>query len=158
MKRLAVLCLLLPLHACSRSEPLALSIRNDAPTIQPVHSTLYSNLREPRRMLIRDAESWAAVWADMISVGDSRTPPFVDFSKEDVIVAALGERRSNGYSISITGVLADPFAARVIVSTTAPGASCDQAEIVTAPLDAVRISKLDAAVQFDERNTVLSCD
>ncbi len=109
-------------------------------------------------MLIRDAESWAAVWADMISVGDSRTPPFVDFSKEDVIVAALGERRSNGYSISITGVLADPFAARVIVSTTAPGASCDQAEIVTAPLDAVRISKLDAAVQFDERNTVLSCD
>lgn len=158
MKRLVVLCLLLPLHACSQSEPLALSIRSDAPTIQPVHSTLYSNLREPRRMLIRDAESWAAVWAEMISVGDSRTPPFVDFTKEDVIVAALGERRSSGYSINITGVLADPSAAHVIVTSTVPGSSCDQAEIVTAPLDAVRITKLDAGVTFDERNAVLSCN
>ena len=157
MKRLAVLCLLLLLQACSRSEPLALSIRNDAPTLQPVHNTLYSNMREPRRMLIRDAETWAAVWAEMISVGDSRTPPFVDFTKEDVIVAALGERRSSGYSIAITGVLADPFAAQVIVSTTVPGMGCDQAEIITAPLNAVRITKLDAAVKFDERTTVLNC-
>ena len=158
MKRLVVLCLLLALQACSRSEPLALSIRNDAPTIQPVHTTLYSNLREPRRMLIRDAETWAQVWTEMISAGDPRTPPFVDFTKEDVIVAALGERRSSGYSITITGVVADPLVAQVIVSTTVPGAACDQAEIVTAPLDAVRITKLDAAVKFDERTTLLNCD
>ena len=158
MRRVVLALLSWPCFACSETEPLALELRSEAPpALQPVHNTLYSNLRESRRLVIRDAETWAAVWTEMISMGDPRTPPFVDFSKEDVIVAALGERRASGYGIAVTSMSIGENGTQVIVTTTVPGATCDRAEIITAPLDAVRVSKIAGAITFDERSAVRTC-
>ncbi|HEY0306385.1 MAG TPA: protease complex subunit PrcB family protein [Longimicrobiales bacterium] len=158
MRRAVLGLLFWPLFACSETEPLALELRSEAPpALHPVHNTLYSNLREPRRLLIRDAETWAAVWTEMISMGDPRTPPFVDFTKEDVIVAALGERRASGFGIAVTSLSVGENGTRVIVTTTVPGANCDRAEIITAPLDAVRVAKLPGPLSFDERSAVRTC-
>jgi hypothetical protein len=123
-----------------------------------VHATLYSNIREPRRLLIRDAESWAAAWTEMISAGDPRTPPFVDFTREDVVVAALGEQRAGGYSIAVTNIRTDGAVTQLTVTTTVPGAGCDGAEIITAPLDAVRVPRIVGTVIFDEQNVVRACN
>jgi hypothetical protein len=149
---------MITLVACSESEPLSLELRSQAPAMQPVHSTLYSNLRDSHRLLIRDAESWATLWAEMISAGDPRTPPFVDFSKDDVIVAALGERRASGYGIAIIGFNTDAGGTRLIVNTTVPGPTCDRAEIITAPLAAVRIPRVEGSLSFDERSSTRSCN
>jgi hypothetical protein len=157
MRRLALPLLLCVLSACADSQPLAVELRNQAPALQPIHATLYSNVREPRRMLIRDAETWAEVWAEMISAGDPRTPPFVDFTSEDVIVAALGERRSSGFGIAVTGITDDQTTTQVAVTTTIPGPTCDRAEIVTAPLHAVRIRKVEGTLTFDEHAAVRGC-
>lgn len=51
MKWVTVL-LFAALTAGSQSEPLAPELRAQVPALQPVHSTLYSNLREPHRLLI----------------------------------------------------------------------------------------------------------
>ncbi len=158
MCRLALLLSLLPLTACSNAEPLSLTLRNQAPDLQSVHATLYSNVRESRRLLIRDAETWAMVWTEMISIGDPRTPPFIDFTTEDVIVAAMGERRAGGYSIAITGVAPGEAVTQVMVASTVPGPTCDGAEIITAPLAAVRIRKVEGSLAFDERSIVLACN
>jgi hypothetical protein len=158
MRRIALLLVLLPLAACSQAEPLSLTLRTEDPDLQPVHNTLYSNVREPRRLLIQDAETWARVWAEMISMGDPRIPPYVDFAREDVIVAAMGERRASGYSIAVTGVVVGANETQVVVVSTVPGPICDGAEIMTAPLAAARIRKSAAPITFDERTAVRTCD
>jgi hypothetical protein len=157
MRRFVLPLLFCALGACSDSQPLAIELRREAPALQPVHATLYSNLREPRRLLIRDAETWAEVWAEMISIGDPRTPPFVDFSKEDVVVAALGERRSSGFGIAVTGLADAENNTHVVVTTTLPGPTCDRAEIITAPLHAVRIRKVEGTITFDEQSSTRLC-
>jgi hypothetical protein len=157
MKRPAVLLLML-LPACSSPDPLSLELRDDRPAAQPLYTTQYSNIRESRRLLIRDAETWAAVWAEMISAGDPRTPPYVDFAQEDVLVAAMGERRAAGYSIVIGEVVTDGNGVRAVVISTTPGPACESAEIMTAPLDAIRIRKLSGPLAFEERGALRSCN
>ena len=158
MKRLAVLLFLL-LPACSTSsDPISLELREDPPAMQPLYTTQYSNINEPRRLLIRDAEAWAALWAEMISAGDPRTPPYVDFSQEDVLVAAMGERRAAGYAIAIGQLLPEGNVTRAIVTSTGPGPNCESAEIMTAPLEAVRIRKVGGPLFFEERSATRSCN
>ena len=158
MRSAAVLLLLMPLFACSKSEPLALTLRSEEPEFQSVHNTLYSNVRESQRLLIRDAETWANVWTGMISVGQPATPPFVDFTREDVIVAAMGERRAGGYNIAVMAVAHDANGTSIVVASTVPGPTCDRVEIITAPLAAVRVRKVTGALVFDERTGVRACN
>jgi hypothetical protein len=157
MKRLVVLCLWAILPACSGSEPLGTTLRISAPDVQPLHATLYSNILEERRILIRDAESWAALWPQMVSIGAPQTPPFVDFSKEDVLIAAMGERRVGGFQISVLEVQTVERNTQVVVRSTIPGPTCDRAEVISAPLDAVRIRKITGTLTFDERTLINAC-
>jgi hypothetical protein len=157
MRRLALLPLMLLLPACSKPDPVAVDSGHTAPIMQPLYATLYSNVREPRRLVIRDAETWAAVWAEMISVGDPRTPPHVDFTKEDVLVAAMGERRAAGYDISINEVVEGANGVLAVVTSTTPAPACETSEIMTAPLAAIRVTKVTGGVAFEERGATVSC-
>src|SRR6266508_4397374 len=58
--------------------------------------------RERARLVIRAAAEWAAAWKELWA-GASPAPPLpaVDFSKEMVIVAAMGEQASGGHSIAV---------------------------------------------------------
>lgn len=150
--------LLLLLLACVEPEPLALQVHENTPRLEAVHTTLYSNLREPQRLIIRDSETWARLWPQMTSAGDPRTPPFVDFSTDDVIVAAMGERRAAGYSIAITDVQPLGPETRIVVTSSVPGPTCTRAEIMTAPVHAVRVRRITGAVTFQERGAVLGCE
>ena len=146
------------LPACSQPEPLALSLQSNAPEFQPLHATQYSNIREKQRLVIGDAETWAALWAEMMSTGSPSTPPYVDFQKEVVIVAAMGERRVGGYEIAIESVQFTNGAALVTVRSTSPGPTCDRAEVMTAPLDAVRMRKVSGPIAFQERAAIRECN
>lgn len=126
---------------------------------EPLFATLYSNVRDARRIVIHDEASWAALWAEMVSSGSMpTTPPRVDFSKEDVVVAAMGERRFAGYEITITGVEQDAGHLRVDVASKTPSPTCDHSEVITTPLHAVRVSKTSEPISFNETTVVLSCN
>lgn len=157
MKRMVVVVLCALMSACSDAEPLGSILQISAPDVQPLHATLYSNILEARRILIRDAETWADLWPQMISAGDPRTPPFVDFSKEDVLVAAMGERRVGGYQISVLEAVIGETNAVVVIRSTIPGPMCDRSEVINAPLDAVRIRKISGTLSFDERTLISDC-
>jgi hypothetical protein len=157
--RFALLIPVLALSAaCSKAEPFANELESNAPDLQPIHATQYSNIRDFRRIVIRDAETWAALWAEMVNVGDPKTPPHVDFSREDVVVAAMGEKREAGYSIAIVAVAYGSDAARIAVSSSVPGPMCNSAEVISAPLNAVRVKKLDGPVIFQEATSVRACN
>ncbi|MGQ0813435.1 MAG: protease complex subunit PrcB family protein [Gemmatimonadota bacterium] len=149
----------LSLAACGRA-PDVTAIETPAATIvQPLFGTLYSDVREPRRMLIRDEQSWSEVWPQLVgSSGPATSAPRVDFTSEDVVVAAMGERRTAGYGIAITGVREANGSLQVTVTSTLPNPGCSGADVVTAPVVATRVTKASAAVAFEERAILLPCN
>jgi hypothetical protein len=81
--------------------------------------------------------------------------PEVDFSKEMVVIAALGEKPSSGYGIIIDGACEVDGHVEVFVTSVDGGCGGLQIAAVTAPADAVRIPQTDLPVVF--RETRIPC-
>lgn len=115
----------------------------------------------PFRLVIRNRDEFSDFWKGLISkVPPGKwTPslPEIDFSKEMIIVAAMGERPSPGYSIIIDGACEADGHVEVFVTSVEGGISCGPTlGVVTAPADAVRIPRTDLPVVF--RETQVPCD
>ena len=83
--------------------------------------------------------------------------PEIDFSKEMIIVAAMGERPSSGYGIIIDGACEVDGHVDVFVSSSENEGSCGgMLTVLTAPADAVRIPQTDLPIVF--RETQIPCD
>jgi len=107
----------------------------------------YSGLKEPMVLLVTDPGEWEAVWRRHTAVmARPRPAPAVDFGQEAVVVVALGERRSGGYSIAVTGVRlkGDQLVVRVRRQSPPPGAVTTMA--FTQPYHMVAIPRPDRPV------------
>jgi hypothetical protein len=81
--------------------------------------------------------------------------PEIDFSKEMIVVAAMGQRPTSGYSIVIDGACEVDGQVEVFVSSV-EGVSCIGVfTTLTYPADAVRLPRSDLPVVF--RETQISC-
>ncbi|MBA2626588.1 MAG: protease complex subunit PrcB family protein [Gemmatimonadales bacterium] len=107
----------------------------------------------PERRLIRSASSWAAVW-DSIS-SDPR--PQVDFTRETVVLAAAGERRTGGYVLRIAGVRDSAGTLIVTVIEEQPGAGCLTTAALTYPVTVVAVPVVARPARFDERRESRAC-
>lgn len=117
-----------------------------------------SGVGTPLRETLRDAEAWRETWARLASrTGPPVPPPEVDFGREMVLVAALGERRSGGYSIRIESVRRAGGELVAAVVQTSPGPRCGVTGAITAPADVVIVPRSDAAVRWTVRETVTDC-
>ncbi|HJT29597.1 MAG TPA: protease complex subunit PrcB family protein [Pyrinomonadaceae bacterium] len=113
------------------------------------------------RLVIRNRDEFSDFWKGLganVPPGQWMPPlPEIDFAKEMIIVAAMGERPSSGYTIMIDGVCEVDGHVEVFVSSQEGGASCGGVlPMVTAPADAVRIPKTDLPIVF--REIQIPCD
>ena len=127
---------------------------------EPYSYSYYSGFAEPARLVVRDAVQWSAVWA-RIHAGVTPQParPEVDFSREMIIVAAMGGRNSGGFGILIedaTAIGSDGVA--VTVRSIAPGSRCIVTGALTAPVDVARLPRRNGVVQFTERMQTHDCE
>lgn len=118
----------------------------------------FSGMATPQRLVIRSDTEWQAVWAELAR-GQTPVPavPTVDFTRDMLIVAALGAKPTGGYGITIEYAYARSNAIGVSVRSTSPGASCVTIQALTQPVDIVRMSRDDRSVQFSEWSTVRNC-
>jgi hypothetical protein len=118
----------------------------------------YSGLADSTRFIVRDAASWATYWSRIHRpfIPEPSLPP-VDFSREMVVVAALGKRPTGGYTIRIDQATADSSRLVVSVVRTLPGAGCVVAASITQPVDLVRIPSISLPVTFAERVERADC-
>ena len=64
--------------------------------------TYFSQLRQPEQLVIRDQAAWVNAWASLWPLGAPiAAPPNVDFNHEMIVLVALGERPTGGYSILV---------------------------------------------------------
>src|SRR3954468_2011565 len=100
----------------------------------------YSGIRDSQRVVIRDSTAWHRYWADIHRPFiPAPAPPPVDFTREVVLLAAMGTRPSGGFVIRIDS--ATVGAARLLVQVTqiVPGKGCVVPTVITQPVDMVRV-------------------
>jgi hypothetical protein len=154
---LTVLC------ACSKSEVTATltgePIQITRLRSEPYSFTFVSGMDRPARLVIRDANSWQAIWTQ-INLGSSplSPPPSIDFSREMVVVAALGAHSAGGYSILVDGAsVVDSTGTAVAIRSVSPGPDCIVTDAFTQPVDIARMQVRSGPVTFVERSEVASC-
>jgi hypothetical protein len=119
------------------------------------------------RLVVRDREIWADVWKRIHSFGPTYSipqlppPPLpdIDFSREMVVVAAMGRRPSSAYSIIIEGAYTyeRSYRLEIDVRSKENRNGCAAYPVMTAPIDMVRLPKTDRTVLFRETEVVPDC-
>jgi protease stability complex PrcB-like protein len=153
---------LLVASACG-SAPLVTPSPNEPITVtrlrpEPAPLTFNSGMTESRRLVVRDEPTWRQTWS-LIWRNVSEEPPLphVDFTREIVVVAALGQRPTGGYSILVDGAARTAEGLSVRVRATSPGSSCATTQALTQAVDAARVPLVAGAVTFEERSETRDC-
>ena len=125
---------------------------------EPSGFAAYSGIGDSLRVVIGDGASWRAYWQRVHArVAPAPPVPEVDFTRDVVILAALGTRGSGGYGIRIDSAYDAGAYVEVVVRRSAPGSGCLVTAAFTQPVDVVRIPARKVPVRFREHAIVESC-
>lgn len=126
---------------------------------EPFSFTYFSQIRQPERLVIRDQVAWVNAWASLSPLGAPiAAPPNVDFDHEMIVLVALGERSTGGYSILIDSAGTNADGVTVWVGTSSPGAHCVTTQAFTQPVDVAKLPRIDAPVRFVGTSKLNDCD
>lgn len=121
-----------------------------------LYDAQYSGYTSPTETVVNDRAAWASAWRQLHtdSAGD---PPAVDFTRDAVVVVAVGERSSGGTQVRIDDVTASGGGVLVRYTVTEPGEGCMSTQAITAPVAAVRVPRPAGPVRFERRVTRAAC-
>jgi hypothetical protein len=128
----------------------------DTPAVQirRIGQWTHTGINERRRLVIRDANTWAAFWSEL-GVGDR---PAVDFTRDLVVAVAAGQQSSGGYEVAVDQVSQKDGELIIEVVETSPGPNCMTTSALTQPVDVVVMPRVDArGWSFVERKEVRGC-
>lgn len=119
---------------------------------------LSGGISQRARLVIRDRDEFNELWKGLFRFGtDKPALPEVDFSREMIIVAAMGQQPSSGYEILIDGGCEVDNRLEVFVRSTNFLKCGLQLGIVTEPVDMVRLPKTVLPVVFRETEVTSDC-
>jgi hypothetical protein len=139
--RIALLLACLCLSGCPATRPVEGPV-----ALFPLAAEIYSGVREARREVLRDADSWQKLWDQTQNA--RRIAPPVDFERQMVLFVALGERRTGGYAIEIVRAEVVEGTLVVHVKETAPKPGAIATMALTAPLHAVAVPRSELPVRW----------
>lgn len=105
-----------------------------------------SRIVEPRRVIVRDAVEWRALWA--AHAGPATESPAVDFSTRMVAAVFAGEQPSPGFEIEMTGARQWGDGLEVIVEQRSPAPGMMAAALVVTPFHIVSLPRHNGDVEF----------
>ena len=161
--RLPAVVLTIALAACGAPSPMGtgelgsrlLDIRRD-PVFQWFR--FYNGVGEPATVVIRDPEQWRAAWATIVATHSPKPDlPLVDFTKEMVIVVALGTKPSGGYSAEVLRVVRGAYGIDVDYAARSPSDRCFVTGALTQPLDIVIVERVEGTVSFARHEQTTNC-
>jgi hypothetical protein len=109
----------------------------------------FGGIQEPTLQVIKDKAAWEKLWAKHAAgLKTVEKPPEIDFSKEMVILVAMGRQNTGGYRIQITRV--EPIGGKLHISVlkTTPPPGGMSIQVLTAPFEMVAVPKSDLPPEF----------
>lgn len=126
---------------------------------EPVLSGPHSGVYKQYFTLIRDSETFTAVWRRATARQyPSPAPPPIDFSRYMVIAVFLGEKRTGGYDITVADLTRTPAGLVATVRERHPGMGCHTTEALTQPFEIVKTPISAAPVEFETQVVSEPCD
>jgi tetratricopeptide (TPR) repeat protein len=107
-----------------------------ADSIVVLASAEHSTFRQPLRQVIRDRAAFVRSWEQVRT--HQASPPEVDFARDEVIVIALGQKRSTGYTARVLRVGSTEGRDSIFVELLEPGGLCGTGPEVQTPVLVVR--------------------
>ncbi len=119
--------------------------------IRSLKKGAFSGLREAKQEVVKSTDVWEKLWKQhSTAAGQSEKIPAVDFSKEMVVVAALGTKRTGGYTVEIVGAEAKDKTLRISIKKTSPPPDAMTIQSLTAPFHFVAVPRSDLKPEFVE--------
>ena len=108
-----------------------------------------SGIKEAKQEVIRDAAAWERFRKQhSISEQSAERIPPVDFSKEMIVAATMGTKRTGGYTIEIVRVEPTEKSLKIFVKRTSPPPGALTIQALTAPFHFVAAPKSDLKPEF----------
>jgi hypothetical protein len=118
----------------------------------------YSGMSSETRTVVADSATWVATWSQIYApYGSKPARPDVDFATHRVLVVALGWRGTGGYRIGIDSLVTVPMRTFAYVTAVAPGRGCITTQLVTQPVQLVRVPQSLEPFAFEYREVVHDC-
>jgi hypothetical protein len=137
--------------ACAAGGPVAEEQAASELAFETVLDETFSGLEEGLREVVRDEDRWAELWGQIHRTVSPRPPlPAVDFSREMLIAAAAGTRRSSGFDIVVRGVTLREGQIEVEILETCPEPGGMAGMALTQPVEVVRLARLPQTPVFRE--------
>lgn len=119
----------------------------------------HSGYETPATLVVRDAATWAEVWA---TIHDGQLPlpvaPAISFNEEMVLVVAAGQQASGGHAIRFTDLVRDSTGRLVARAVhRSPGADCISTQELTQPVDLARTRWDSTEVMFEISRETAAC-
>jgi hypothetical protein len=132
---------------------------------RPITVTSLAKLNAPSGALagslqraLTDEASWPALWGQLTAnISPAPAIPKVDYTKDVVIFAAMGDKHSGGFKVEITGAAEQSGKVVVEVTETSPGQKCMNAMMMTSPVVLATIPKQQAEVTFHVVKKIVDC-
>jgi hypothetical protein len=117
-----------------------------------------SGMSDSARLVVRNETDWRNTWTQLVGhISPAPALPPVDFTKEMVLVAAMGMRPTAGHTIRIARAGSISGVTYVEVVSEKPGARCQMAQMMSAPADVVVVPRGTEPVTFVESYAVKVC-
>lgn len=145
-----------PSSSPSAPEPGA-SVSTDEQAATRLLSATVSGFTEPAEWVLRDADRFGEAWRTVHQGVPGASAPTVDFGDRMVVLLALGERSTGGFSVRFDELVRKGSGAVVRYTVTTPGPGCMTTQMLTAPVDVVSVPSVDGEVRFDRRTVVQDC-
>lgn len=118
--------------------------------LETIDRGTHSGVRDARKLVIRDALTWGALWSEH-TFGQVPPPPLppVDFAREMVIAVFLGEKPTSGYAAEIVEIRLTAEGLLVRVKATIPPSGVPLLQVLTQPFHIVKVPRYDGPVAFE---------
>lgn len=119
---------------------------------------MQSGIEDERREVIRDADSYRALWArHSVGMDPAPSPPAIDFSREMLIAVFAGAQPTAGYRWTVLSLSEENGSLAVHLRLDQPGPGCAVAQVVTQPYLLVKTDRSRLPVVFHVVPKTVSC-
>ncbi|MGV3708599.1 MAG: protease complex subunit PrcB family protein [Gemmatimonas sp.] len=107
--------------------------------------------------VIADQQSLDTQWRTLTGGLAGIPAPTVDFAKTSLVLLALGDRNTGGYSVKTDSVSEQAGNVTVHFTVTSPGSDCMSAQMLTAPVQVISFDKPRGTIQFKRIDKTEKC-